>query len=416
MHINKILGFKVAFIAILLATSSGLIISCSDKASETVTPAENLSVSNDAKADNLLTGHYIVVLREDDSDFSFTASSTYEERTMKVKNYGQALLKRKGIKSEKIKLAFGKALKGFAGEFTPAEVVQLRQDERVAYVEQDRIISLGKPVKNPKGPNITPITEPSTGTQVVPYGISRVGYGDGTGKTAWIIDSGIDLDHPDLNVDVARSRTFVSGTNSADDTNGHGTHVAGTIGAKNNTTGVIGVAANAQLVAVRVLDGSGNGTSSGLIAGIDYVAANGKKGEVANISLGSGAVQAIDDAVLRASSTGILFAVAAGNSSDNANNYSPARVNGTNIFTISAMDNNNRWASFSNFGNPPVDYCMPGVDIHSTWLNGSYNIISGTSMATPHMTGVLLLKGKRFTINGYVTGDPDGKKDPVAHL
>jgi subtilisin family serine protease len=134
------------------------------------------------------------------------------------------------------------------------------------------------------------------------------------------------------------------------------------------------------------------------------------------MSLGSGAMLAIDDAVLKASNAGILFAVAAGNSGDNASNYSPARVNGTNIFTISAMDNNNRWASFSNFGNPPVDYCMPGVNIQSTWLNGSYNTINGTSMAAPHMAGVLLLKGKSFTISGYVTGDPDGKNDPVAHL
>ncbi|MGV3586221.1 MAG: S8 family serine peptidase [Adhaeribacter sp.] len=418
---------RMAAFIIIIGASSGLFVACSDKATDTVAPTENLNATNEARAEQGITGQYIVVLKEEDASLGFTPGTTYEERTGKVKNYGQALLKRKGIGSEKIKVAYGKAIKGFAGAFTPAEAALLRKDERVAYVEQDQIISLGKPLKSPKGPKPTepaptpeptpePTPDPVNSTQVIPYGINRVGYGDGTGKTAWVIDSGIDLDHPDLNVDVTRSRSFVSGSYSADDANGHGTHVAGTIAAKNNTYGVVGVAANASVVAVRVLDASGNGTASGVIAGIDYVAANGKSGDVANMSLGGSAMQAIDDAVLRASNAGILFAIAAGNSGSNAAYSSPARVNGANIFTVSAMDSYNNWASFSNYGNPPVDYCMPGVYINSTWLNGSYNTISGTSMATPHMAGVLLLKGKSFTILGYVNNDPDGQKDPIAHL
>jgi len=327
----------------------------------------------------------------------------------KVKNVGQGLLKEKGVKPEALGLAYGHVLKGFSASLTPSEVAELRKDARVAYVEQDQIISLGKPSTGGG------TTQP---TQTTPYGIARVGTGDGTGKTAWIIDTGIDLDHPDLNVDVARSKSFLtSGANyaSPNDGNGHGTHVSGTIAAKNNSIGVVGVAAGATVVAVRVLDSRGSGSNSGVIAGVDYVAANGKAGDVANMSLGGGVSQALDDAVTKAS-VNVLFALAAGNESASATTSSPGRVNGANIFTISAMDNTDTWAYFSNYGNPPVDYCMPGVSIQSTWLNGGYNTISGTSMATPHMAGVLLLKGKAFTTNGTVKNDPDGTADPIAHL
>jgi len=114
-------------------------------------------------------------------------------------------------------------------------------------------------------------------------------------------------------------------------------------------------------------------------------------GDVANMSLGRPTSDALDQAILNASQKGIIFALAAGNESDDANNHSPARVNGTNIYTISAMDDTDTWASFSNYGNPPIDYCAPGVDIKSTWKDGEYNTISGTSMASPHPAGVLLL-------------------------
>lgn len=117
-------------------------------------------------------------------------------------------------------------------------------------------------------------------------------------------------------------------------------------------------------------------------------------------------------AVLNASAV-VKFALAAGNESDNANNHSPARVNGLNIFTVSAMDITDSWASFSNYGNPPIDFCAPGVSVYSTYLNGGYATLSGTSMASPHVAGLLLLGN--INIDGYVKGDPDGKADPIAH-
>ncbi|GAA4380234.1 S8 family serine peptidase [Hymenobacter koreensis] len=372
--------------------------------------ADVLSNSSDARnEESLIPGQYIVVLKDD--AVQVNDSDPYTEKVRKVKEAGQGILRARGARPEAVGFAYGHALKGFTAALNAAEANQLRADARVAYVEQDRVISLGKPVKN--GGSTPP---PAPSTQTTPYGITRVGSADGTGKTAWVIDSGIDLDHPDLNVSVTRSRSFISGTTSADDANGHGTHVAGTIAAKNNTIGVVGVAPNASVVSVRVLDAAGSGTTSGVIAGVDYVGANGRLGDVANMSLGGGASQALDDAVLRASAGGVLFALAAGNSAVDANTSSPARVNGANIFTISAMNSTGAWASFSNFGNPPIDYCMPGVNIQSTWLNGGYNTISGTSMATPHMAGVLLLRGKNFTLSGTVQGDPDGNADPIAHL
>ncbi|WP_239691487.1 S8 family serine peptidase [Hymenobacter lapidarius] len=386
--------------------ASATFTSCSNDSIQPAAP--EVSLSNDAKGiDDAIPGQYIVVLK--DGAVEVGQSESYTEKVRKVKAVGQGILRARGASAEALGFAYGHALKGFSAALTAAQANELRADSRVAYVEQDRIISLGKPAGGGS-------TQPA---QTTPYGIARVGTADGTGRTAWVIDTGIDLDHPDLNVDVARSKSFLtSGANyaSPDDGNGHGTHVAGTIAAKNNTIGVVGVAANAFVVAVRVLDSRGSGSNSGVIAGVDYVGANGKVGDAANMSLGGGVSQALDDAVLKASAGGVLFALAAGNDGGDSNLHSPARVNGPNIYTISAMNNTDTWASFSNFGNPPVDYCMPGVSTLSTWLSGGYNTISGTSMATPHMAGVLLMKGKSFTTSGTVKNDPDGNADPIAHL
>ena len=209
---------------------------------------------------------------------------------------------------------------------------------------------------------------------------------------------------------TARSRSFIRDTSPADQ-NGHDTHVAGTIAARDNSIGVIGVAPGAPVVAVRVLDRRGSGSNSGVIAGVDYVAANGRAGDVANMSLGGGVSTAHDPAVVNAAAKGVRFALAAGNESDSANNHSPGRANGTNVFTVSAFAVGDKWASFSNYGNPPVDFAEPGVSIKSTWLSGGYNTISGTSMATSHLAGLLLAGTPRA--GGNVAGDPDGNPDVI---
>ncbi len=307
---------------------------------------------------------------------------------------------------------FTRSIRGFTVRIPDALAGQIKNSNpNIAYCEQDQMITLILPREGgvtAQGRRRPPPTPPAEET---PWGIARVnGGGSGTFATAWVIDSGIDLSHPDLNVDNTRSKTFVPFTLNASDQNGHGTHVAGTIAAKANGIGVIGVAPGALVVAVRVLDRNGSGSNSGVIAGVDYVATNGRPGDVANMSLGGSISAALDEAVVEAAATGIRFTLAAGNESDNADNHSPARAEGANIFTVSAFDSGGFFASFSNYG-PHVDFGEPGVSVKSTWKGGGYNTISGTSMAAPHLAG-LLLRGT-VRIDGVVKNDPDGNPDPI---
>jgi subtilisin family serine protease len=308
-----------------------------------------------------------------------------------------------------LKHVYSVALQGFAANMSAQGAEQMRaHNPNIAYCEQDQVVTI-PPIQIMAKPGGGGGTQPA---QETPWGIARVNGGAaGNFATAWVIDTGIDFTHPDLNVDTARSRSFLGGTTTPVDQNGHGTHVSGTIAALNNTIGVVGVAPGARVVAVRVLDRRGSGSTSGVIAGVDYVAQNGQAGDVANMSLGGGVSTALDTAVVNASSGGVRFALAAGNETDNANNHSPGRANGPNVYTVSAFSVGDRWASFSNFGNPPIDYAEPGVSVKSTWLSGGYNTISGTSMATPHLAGLLLAGAVRS--GGTVIGDPAAPADTI---
>jgi subtilisin family serine protease len=308
-----------------------------------------------------------------------------------------------------LKHVYSVALQGFAANMSPQAAEQMRaHNPNIAYCEQDQVMSI-PPIQANAKPGGGGGTQPA---QETPWGIARVnGGGAGNFATAWVIDTGIDFTHPDLNVDTVRSRSFLGGTTTPVDQNGHGTHVSGTIAAYDNTIGVIGVAPGARVVAVRVLDRRGSGSTSGVIAGVDYVAQNGQAGDVANMSLGGGVSTALDTAVVNASSGGVRFALAAGNETDNANNHSPGRANGPNVYTVSAFSVGDKWASFSNYGNPPIDFAEPGVSIKSTWLAGGYNTISGTSMATPHLAGLLLAGAVRS--GGTVIGDPAAPADTI---
>jgi len=152
-----------------------------------------------------------------------------------------------------------------------------------------------------------------------------------------------------------------------------------------------------------------------IIAGVDYVTATAIAGDAANMSLGGSAYEPLDLEIVAMGAKGIFVALAAGNESDDADNHSPARANGINIYTISACNAYDVWASFSNYGNPPIDYCAPGVSILSTYNNGGLATMSGTSMAAPHACGVLLATGGSPKTSGYVTEDPDGNADPIIH-
>ena len=319
-----------------------------------------------------------------------------------------------------ILFTYTRAVKGFAvrlpasASATAAEQRLKANNARVQACERDGIVrAVGEPA----------VGRPGGGgggggpKQSVPWGVQRVGRGDGSLLTAkaWVIDSGIDLTHPDLNVDAADGASFLSGDSSLNDANGHGTHVAGTIAAKDNKVGVVGVASGARVVPLRVLDANGTGPDSGVIAAIDFVMQHGTAGDVVNLSLIADFPSAtMDQAILNAGAAGFLISIAAGNSSANAGNYSPGRANGTNVYTVSAFASGDVWASFSNYGNPPVDWSEPGVSIKSTYKGGGYATLSGTSMAAPHLAGLLLLKGALGPNDGGgVSGDPDGTADRI---
>ena len=344
-----------------------------------------------------IAGSYIVTYQPAQSLSSANARATTEAL---AEHFLSAY---KVVNSQADVLATGEQT-SFLAHLTESESEKLRQDPSVLLIEPDRIMAMC---------NCVDVATSSTLT----WDIQQTGYGRGdlqTTKTAWIIDTGIDLDHPDLNVDATRSRSFVSGQTSADDQNGHGTHVAGIIGAKNNSIGITGIASGATLVALRVLDEDGEGRLSGIIQAVNYVTQNGKVGDVVNLSLGGESTSTtLDQAILKAANAGILFAIAAGNDGKNADNYSPSRVTHANVFTVSAMDSKNQFASFSNFGSS-VDVCAYGVRIKSTYKDGTYATLSGTSMAAPHVAGLLFIRGNKLPTHGTVTGDTDGTPDPMA--
>jgi subtilisin family serine protease len=217
-----------------------------------------------------------------------------------------------------------------------------------------------------------------------------------------VIDTGIDLTHPDLN--VVKDVTFVPGTTNGNDDNGHGTHVSGIIAAKDDGKGVVGVAPGAKLWAIKVLDASGSGSAASVLSGINYAIQNAKKLDVINLSLGGTHSVAEYNAINRAVNAGISVVVAAGNSHDDAINYSPASA--PEAITVSALADSDgkcggqgpsttrgadeSFATFSNYGDI-VDIMAPGVNILSTWKDGGFNTISGTSMASPYVAGAAAL-------------------------
>lgn len=273
-----------------------------------------------------------------------------------------------------IGFVYGHALKGYSATIPTSRVASVRSDARVAYVERDGLMTVV--------------------AQALPWGIDKIDAdlsstkaGDGTGAitnvNVYIIDTGIDSAHTDLN--AAGHVNFAGGPNK--DCHGHGTHVAGTVSAKDNSQDVVGVAPGAPLTGVKVLNCAGSGSTSGVIKGVDWVTQKAVKPAIANMSLGGGASQALDDAVKKSADSGVLYSVAAGNSGADACNSSPARAGTHNgVVTTAATDSGDKEASWSNYG-PCVDIWAPGVSILSTKKGGGTTTMSGTSMASPHVGG-----------------------------
>ena len=344
-----------------------------------------------------IQGRYIVVYKT----ASVSSRGVTEQR---LNSIGSELLVRNKINKSALIQSFGGEPGGFIASLSDGEATRLAGDESIAAIEPDRIISLG---------TCFTIAAP----RLITWNINRVGYGNGIGKRAWVIDTGIDFDHPDLTVDAGLSKSFISGQRSADDENGHGTHVAGIIGAKNNTIGVLGIASGATLVSLRVLDKDGEGLLSNIVQALAYINTHASAGDVVNMSVGDdeGISTTLDQQVRNTAARGIYIAIAAGNEKALANKYSPGRTNAANVFTVSAIDSLDNFAKFSNYGNDVVDYAAPGVRILSTYTNGRYAYLSGTSMAAPHVAGLLLLKGNNIMNAGTAKNDPDGVADLIAH-
>jgi subtilisin family serine protease len=304
------------------------------------------------------TGEYIVVLKQD-----VNADSVAHEHA-----------KQHGFRPDFI---YSHALKGYAAKLSATALARIKQDPQVDYVEADGVVGIDT-------------TQPGP-----PWGLDRIdqrnlpmsaGYSytsTGSGVTAYVIDTGIRKTHVEFEGRASDGFDAVDGL-PADDCNGHGTHVAGTIGGK-----TYGVAKGVTLKAVRVLNCQGSGTWSQVIAGVDWVKSDHVAGQlaVANMSLGGSADPAADAAIANAIADGIVFGVAAGNSSANVCNYTPARVR--SALTVAASDLNDSFASFSNRGSC-VDIIGPGVNVLSAWSSSdvAVNTISGTSMATPHIVGI----------------------------
>jgi len=374
-----------------------------------------------------IQGQYIVVLT-DDADLQL--------------EIGKAKLKGADVLD-----FYEHSIKGFAVKVANDKAVDniKKNNPFVAYIEPDYVVE--------------------TFVQTLPPGINRIDVdlsstasGNGAGSVSVdiaIIDTGINLTHPDLN--VYKQKTFVKRTTSANDDNGHGTHVAGIAAAKDDSNGVVGVAPGARLWAVKVLDKHGSGSISNVIKGIDYVTANKAEIDVANMSLGCECFSSsLNLAISNSVAAGVTYVVAAGNSARDAQTFSPA--NHPSVIAVSAIvdtdgkcgglglptsyGSDDTFASFSNRG-AVVDMAAPGVKIFSTYKSGTYATLSGTSMASPHVAGAAGLykasnpgaspaqvQGALTTLgvlqttvcdttlnngNGGFTGDPDAFHEPLVY-
>ncbi|MEV6754195.1 S8 family peptidase [Streptomyces sp. NPDC051214] len=323
-------------------------------------PAEGTVIG--AGSADAVKGSYIVTLKKSSG---FKAASTQGKGL--ISEYGGS-----------VKKTFRSALDGYTVELSAAEARRLAADPAVASVEQNRTVRADATQTNaPWGlDRIDQTSLPLSGTYTYPDTA-------GSGVTAYVIDTGVRITHSEISGRAVNGYDAVDGDSTAQDGNGHGTHVATTIAGK-----TYGVAKKAKIVAVRVLDNNGSGTTAGVIAGIDWVTSNHAAGApaVANMSLGGGASTTLDNAVKNSIADGVSYAVAAGNEGVNASSSSPARVPAA--ITVGATSNTDAKASWSNYGSV-LDIFAPGVSIKAGWNTGdtATNTISGTSMATPHVAG-----------------------------
>ena len=350
---------RIYLITLLMVCMASIVLMPSLAQNQDAKPIESEKLLRHEKA---IPGHYIVVL---DVDKAEDAAPSLQVANDLANNYGALVTD-----------FYSSALTGFSAQMSEEQALKLSEDPSVRFVEEDSVMEINVTQNNP------------------PWGLDRIDQRDlpfsatysytatGSGVNVYIIDTGIRRTHTQFG-----GRAFVGfdaigdGRNSSD-CNGHGTHVAGTVGGS-----TVGVAKSVRLFAVRVLGCNGSGSNSGVIAGVDWVTGNHTKPAVANMSLGGGASTALDTAVRNSIAAGVTYTVSAGNSNVNASNSSPARVG--EAITVGSSTTSDSRSSFSNFGSV-VDIFAPGSGILSAWFTSDTAgaTLSGTSMASPHVAGV----------------------------
>ena len=394
-----------------------------------VISCQNDHISNDfAQTDpstsvedkNVIFGQYIVFFKESKipSALSQLGKAPFANREARVRSIERisensirkinTILGNNSIDKSKVLDYYTSTASGLAIKLTDKEFDKLSRDKNIASIELDRKVDLD----DFDVEKITRNSNLKKPKQEVTCGIDRAGgFAKGHKKRTWIwiIDSGIDLDHPDLNVitDNKYAKSFIKDEPSPNDCNGHGTHVAGTAAAIDNDFGVVGVSAGAPLVPVRVLDCENRSSIALILSGINHVGKYGSPGDVVNMSIGNKtpfgpgcSKNTVFRRALRSlARKGIFVVMAAGNSHQDAKNFEPGCVNGDNIFTVAGMKCHEIFFDgfYSNYNTSyldPIDFIASGTNVTSTYLNGEYATFSGTSMAAPHVTGIIHARGR----------------------
>ncbi|MFK8011292.1 MAG: S8 family serine peptidase [Marinicellaceae bacterium] len=331
----------------------------------------------------IIPNQYIVVFKEElvsEKAEQLTQRSHYTIKEAKTKVITDLSIDLATKASGSLERTYTSAINGFVLKSASKKAVEIMsKDDRVAFIEQDQRVSI-EATQNNATWGLDRIDQAN-----LPLNNTYIYDQNGSGVNAYVVDTGVRTSHSQFGGRASSGFTAINDGNGSNDCNGHGTHVAGTVGSS-----TYGVAKNVNIVAVRVLDCAGSGSNSGVLAGIDWVKDNHVKPAVANMSLGGGSSTALDNAVNAAVAAGVTMVVAAGNENQNACNVSPARA--ANAITVGSTTSSDRRSSFSNYGSC-LDIYAPGSSITSTWYTGnsSTNTISGTSMAAPHVAGVAAL-------------------------